>query len=724
MPLAPRTRLGPYEITVPIGKGGMGEVYRARDTKLDRDVAIKVLPEEFASDAERLARFEREAKLLASLNHPGIATLHGLEKTEGKPALVMELVEGETLGERLALGRLSLEEVVALFRQIADALRAAHAKGIVHRDLKPANVKITPDGKVKILDFGLAKLAEADGGPSGESASHSPTLTRNTALGAILGTASYMSPEQARGKTVDKRTDIWAFGCCLFEVLAGRKAFDGETVADVLSKVLQREPEWSALPPGPPRALRRLMKKCLEKDPDRRIHDIADAGLELEESLSAPPAAESRLQSRTLVLAIAGAALAGALASFLLVRPTPAPRAVQRFSINLPPGDEFLVGGIEGPLVAISPDGSKVVYAGVRNGEAQLFLRPVDRDVAEPIAGTRNGRMPFFSPNGEWIGFSAGRELKKVAILGGAPVTLVQMEGADHRGGTWARDGRIFASIDGLLIWISEGGGPSTTMSLDEGVDEPAWTWPHVLPGGKAVLFDSVRAGPRSIVVLSLETGETRVLIEDGSFPRYTESGHLLFARERTLFVVPFDLERLSTRGAPVPVLENVGQGGAGEAYYDVSDDGTLVYVSGQTKPETGLSWVDREGTAQPLGPRRRATWSSPRLSPNGELVAASLEPQDAPPDVWLLDTDPATLTRLTTAGGWQSVWAPDGQSLFIQSDARIFRQDLDAAGQAQDVAPCYNLTSISSDGTLAVCQGPNEAGDWDIESVRLDGSG
>ncbi|HSF17430.1 MAG TPA: protein kinase, partial [Vicinamibacteria bacterium] len=556
-------------------------------------------------------------------------------------------------------------------------------------------------------------------------ASQSPTLTKNTALGAILGTASYMSPEQARGKTVDKRTDIWAFGCCLFEALAGRRAFEGETVADVLSKVLQREPEWSALPRGIPRALRRLMKKCLEKDPDRRVHDIADAGLELEESLSAPPAAETHLQSRTLVLAIAGAAIAGALASFLLVRPTPPPRAVQRFSINLPPGDEFLVGGIEGPLVAISPDGSDVVYAGVRNGEAQLFLRPVDRDLAEPIAGTRNGRMPFFSPDGEWIGFSAGRELKKVAVLGGAPVTLVQMEGADHLGGTWTRDGRIFASIDGLLIWISEGGGPSTTLSFDDAVDERtrAW-WPHVLPGGKAILFGSVRSGTPSIVILSLETGETRVLVEDGRFPRYAKSGRLLFARKGTVFAAPFDLERLSLTGSPVPVLENVGQGGAGEAYYDLSDDGTLVYVSGQTKPETGLSWIDREGTGRPFGPRRRATWSSPRLSPNGELIAASLEPQDAPPDIWLLDTDPATLTRLTTAVGLQGVWAPDGRSVFIQSDARIFRQELDAAGEAQDVAPCYNLTSISSDGTLAVCQGPNEAGDWDIESVRLDGSG
>ena len=343
MSLSSGQKLGIYEILEPIGKGGMGEVYRARDTRLDRDVAVKV-PEALSHEPERLARFEREAKLLAALNHPGIATLYGLEQSDGKPVLVMELVKGETLAEHIERGALSLEEAVALFGHIAEALGAAHAKGIVHRDLKPPNVKITPDGKIKILDFGLAKLAEADTDPSGEGGSQSPTLTKNTALGVILGTASYMSPEQARGKPVDKRTDIWAFGRCLFEALVGRKVFDGETVDDVLSKVLQREPEWSALPPSTPARLRRLIQRCLDKDPDRRVHDIADARLELEESLSAPAVPETRPSFGQRLPLLVAAVAVGALVSWLALGPAPASRDVKRFSINLPAGDEFIRG--------------------------------------------------------------------------------------------------------------------------------------------------------------------------------------------------------------------------------------------------------------------------------------------------------------------------------------------------------------------------------------------
>ena len=724
MGLSAGDRVGHYEIVELIGVGGMGEVYRARDTKLDRDVAVKVLPEELSRDPGRLARFEREAKLLASLTHPGIATLYGLEQVEGKPALIMELVEGETLAERIERGVIPFEEAVALFAQIADAVGAAHKKGIIHRDLKPANIKLTPDGKIKILDFGLAKLVEPESAESSGAASQSPTLTKNTALGAILGTASYMSPEQARGKPVDKRTDVWAFGCCLYEALGGRKAFDGETVTDVLSRVLEREPEWSALPPDAPAPLPRLLKRCLDKNPDRRFHDIADARLELEESLGAPSIADDRRTAKKLPMVATAvvAAVLGAFLSWLAREGAPRSPPVKRFSINLPLGDEFIAGGIEGPLVAISPDGSKVVYAGVREGTAQLFLRRIGEPSSEPVSGTENGRMPFFSPDGQWIGFSVGLQLKRVALDGGPPVEVAQLtSGLGFLGGSWPVDREILFGQFGNLSWVSPNGGVSRHATQPD--DEAApHRWPHVLPNGQGAVFVTQRWDEGRIAVLSLESGDTHVLDELGTYPRYATSGHIVFARERTLFAAPFDPNRLALTGPAVPVLDNVGQGGAGEAYFDISQEGALVYISGQTKPTTGLVWVDREGQSRALGPRRPATWNTPRLSPNGELILASLEPQDAPPNLWLLDTARPSLTRLTTSGGGDTdpVWSPDRDAVFYKSGSTLVRQAIDTREQPENSADCRELKSISSDGQVFVCDELGESGDWDIKVLRV----
>ena len=409
MSLSSGSRLGVYEIISPLGAGGMGEVYRARDTKLGREVAIKVLPESFVQDSERLARFEREAKLLAALNHPGIATLYGLEESNGSPFLVMELVEGETLSERIARGVIPIDEALHLFKQIADALEAAHDKGIIHRDLKPANIKITPEGNVKLLDFGLAKAFAVDESSS-DDASQSPTLTKGTALGAILGTASYMSPEQARGKTVDKRTDVWAFGCCLYEALTGRKAFEGETATDTISAVVRAEPAWDRLPANTPAAIRKLLLRSLTKERNERLADIADARLEIREALKTPQTAtevtaSGRALLRSVGVAVAATALVVGVTVWSVMRPRPS--TPTRLVITLPDG-QSLVERSTSPI-ALSPDGRRLVYAAATADGSELYLRELDSFQAAPIAGTEGGHTPFFSPDGNWIGFFTGR---------------------------------------------------------------------------------------------------------------------------------------------------------------------------------------------------------------------------------------------------------------------------------------------------------------------------
>ena len=494
-----------YRVTEKIGAGGMGVVYRATDTKLHRDVAIKVLPEAFSKDKERLTRFEREARVLASLNHPNLAAIYGLEQSGGVHFLVLELIPGVTLAERIAAGAIGLEEALSLFSQIADAVEAAHSKGVIHRDLKPANIKITPEGKIIVLDFGLAKPFETE--PM-QDLSQSPTLTRNeTATGVILGTASYMSPEQARRKGVDKRTDTWAFGCVLFEALSGRVAFPGETLSDTLANVLAREPLWEKLPETTPVSIRRLLRRCLQKDPERRLRDMGDARLDIEdardgaaEDVSAPtpkPVARWRTTIPWLVT--------GLVVALWVFAPKATPPVI-RSSLVLPPTQQ-----LHG--VAISPDGSRIVYAAGDRDSQELFLRHLSEEASAPIPGTENAVGPFFSPDGQWVGFFADNELRKVRLDGVGAVVLAEATSATSiKTGSWGLDGTIVFLQESGFMKISDGGGtPESLTTIDSDNGEVAHASARVLPGGEALLFavtgDGINA---NIVVQSLETGERR----------------------------------------------------------------------------------------------------------------------------------------------------------------------------------------------------------------------
>ena len=495
MPLTLGTHLGTYEILSPIGAGGMGEVYCARDTKLGREVAVKVLPEAFSQNKERLARFEREARLLASLNHPGIATLHELEECNGVHYLVMELVEGETLGEQIAQGPIPVEEALPLFKQIAGALGAAHAKGIVHRDLKPANIKVTPEGNAKVLDFGLAK---AFGGEfSAGEQSKSPTITREgTETGVILGTAAYMSPEQARGKPLDKRTDIWSFGCVLYEALTGKVAFLGETVPDTIARILEREPDWQSLPENTPAILRSLMRHCLKKDPNQRVHDVSDARILIEEALTEPSESlqtvgvagggrERRARAFIIMALVTIVAVAIALWSFMRSTP-PAPLFPTRLVVDLLPNQRLLetVGSL---AIALSPDGTRLLYVAESGGRSQLYLRSIDQFEARPIAGTEGAHSPFFSADGQWVGFYANGRLQKVSVTGGAALAICDTLPVSH-GASWGPDGTIIFAVGEppRLMRVSAAGGTPQALPAPE-LGRPA-RWPQVLPDGSGVL--------------------------------------------------------------------------------------------------------------------------------------------------------------------------------------------------------------------------------------------
>ena len=564
-------RLGPYEIAAQIGVGGMGEVYRARDTKLQRDVAIKILPEAVAHDSERLARFDREARTLASLNHPNIGQIHGLEESDGIKALVMELVEGPTLADRIAQGPIPLDEALPIAKQIAEALEAAHEQGIIHRDLKPANVKVRPDGIVKVLDFGLAKALEPVSAGS-TAATTSPTITSPammTRVGVILGTAAYMSPEQARGRPVDKRSDVWAFGCVLYEMLTGARAFAGDDVSDTLAAVLRGEPDWRVLPTETPASIRRLLRRCLEKDRKRRLSDAADARLEIEEALTTPmfetsaapaPGWQGGWRRGALIaaaaLAVGGVAAGGAV--WTAIRPAPA--RVTRTVIQTSGATALTINPRASGSLAITPDGSRLVYTAA----SQLVVRRLDRFDSEALTGLGSPTQPFISPDGQWIGFFEGLVVKKVAIGGGPAVTVFKDNNpSGSRGGaTWGTDGTIVyaGSIgDGLKRVAAAGGGEAEILTTpDRERGEVRHSWPSFLPGGRALLFTIFYAvrGP-GIAVLNLETGAKTVLLS-GLRARYLPSGHLVFGTENTLRAVAFDLERLTVAGEPVPVVSPV----------------------------------------------------------------------------------------------------------------------------------------------------------------------
>jgi len=688
MGLSAGTRLGPYEIQAPLGAGGMGEVYRARDTKLGRDVAIKILPEVFTSDPERLARFEREARMLAALNHPHIGAIYGVEDAESVHALVLELVEGDTLGERLRRGPLPLTDALAIARQIAEALESAHERGIIHRDLKPANVKITPDGTVKVLDFGLAKAASNDG--VGFDLEQSLTITAGaTSAGAILGTAAYMSPEQARGKIVDKRTDIWAYGCVLYEMLTGRRAFAGETASDTIAAILEREPRWDRLPHDTTTSIHVLLRRCLEKDPKHRLQDIGDARIELEDVLSGRERDDviedkpTVITRRAAISALAGAAVgAASMGIFAIGRNRGAvPRNVTRFRIPLPEGAVAVASFNK--RVAISPDGTHIAFnvisGGLSNyvtlGGDKLYLHFL-REL-EPKALPFDAGAPFFSPDGRWIGFigsASGRpQLRKMALDGGPPVTVC---GRGYVGATWAADDMIYfvSEVPGGLVRVAAAGGePKEVVKIDLAKGERQHRYPYALPGAKAILLtvgtaDTETFDDAHIAVLNIETGQTKTLVEGGTHPRYSPSGHLLYARDAKVFAVRFDANRLETTGQAFPVLEDVLMSrNSGVANYDVSASGDLVYVPGVAdKGERTLVWVDRNGNAEPLKLPLKA-YLHPRISPDMRQLAVEIEGPNH--NFYVYDFAREVLSHMTTDGvsHWP-VWSPDGTQLVYRS--------------------------------------------------------
>ena len=669
--------LGHYRIEQELGAGGMGVVYRATDSKLGRQVAVKVLPEAFARHPERLARFEREARLLASLNHPNIAAIHGLEESGGVHYLILELVPGLTLAQRLAEGPLPVEEALGINRQIAEALEAAHEKGIVHRDLKPANVKITPEAKVKVLDFGLAKALET---PASRDAnfSESPTITaQSTEIGVVLGTAAYMSPEQARGRPVDKRADIWGFGCVLFESLARRRAFRGETSSDCMAQILAGVPDWDALSASTPANIRALLRRCLQKEPQKRLRDIGDARIELEEALAepaqraamqTPPRRAPRLALITLSSLIAGALLTGA--ALWSLRPKSSPARVARFSVPLPPEE---IVNPPSPSVAVSPDGTHVAFAGNLGSRTQIYLRAIGELEAKQVPGTVGGGSPFFSPDGKWLGFRhfPSRTLKKVALSGGAPVTICLWE-AFGGAAQWERDDSILFTpqFPGPVMRVPAAGGtPQPVTRLDSKKEDQLQYSPQLLPGGKALLFSSTRFGMDTyddarIEVQLLATGERKVLVEGGSYGHYSPTGHLIYVRAGMLLAAPFNLARLAVTGPPAPVLEGVSTAlHAPAAHFSLSPNGTLAYAPGPAVGgERTLVWVDRQGNAEriPMPPR---SYLHPRVSPDGRQLVVEIEGPTH--DLYKYEIGRGILTKMTLNGSshWP-LWTPDGAHL------------------------------------------------------------
>ena len=715
-----------YRIVERIGAGGIGEVYRARDTKLNRDVALKILPEVFARDAERMARFRREAQVLASLNHPNIATIYGLEVSNGNSALVMELVEGPTLAERIAgATAMPLDEALPMAEQIAEGLEYAHERGIVHRDLKPANVKVRPDGTVKILDFGLAKALEET--PAAVNISDSPTIgAATTREGMILGTAAYMSPEQARGKTVDRRCDIWSFGAVLFEMLSGKQAFPGEDISQTLAAVIMKEPDWSALPDDLPALLGRLLRRCLVKDPRSRFQAVGDARIVIEETLAGtpdvgavrePPVQPAPTPTWRRALPWALAAILALVLLVLIVsnalRPPLTPtRPIARLVVNLPPTDHLALGFT--PVLALSPDGLRLVYVANRGGTRQLYVRQLDRFEATLIPGTEGAETPFFSPDGQSVGFFADGKLKKVSLTGGAPLTLCSA--SVNRGASWGPDDTIIFTpsnlFSGLFRVSASGGTPKPLTVPDRKKGEFSHRWPQILPGGKAVLitiWTGTTLDTARIDVLSLETGERRTLVETGAYAQYVPSGHLVYARVGGCLAVPFDLKRLEVTGPPVPIPEGAGvtmTSVTGATEFAAAADGSLAYVPGaQTDVERTLVWVDRNGAPQPLPAPPRA-YECPRLSPDGQRLAIAIVSPNA--GVWLYEPARAALTRLVESGGnipWP-IWTPDGKrvtfSCYAGGGWDLYWMSADGSGGPERLAPGENLQwagSWSPDG-------------------------
>jgi Tol biopolymer transport system component/tRNA A-37 threonylcarbamoyl transferase component Bud32 len=731
MSLPAGTRLGHYEVVAAIGAGGMGEVYKARDTKLDREVAIKVLPPGLARDPERLARFEREAKVLASLNHPNIAQIYGIEESSTHRALVMELVPGDTLK-----GPLPLSDALRVAGQIADALQAAHDKGIVHRDLKPANIVITPQRVVKVLDFGLAKLTES-AAPGGDPA-NSPTLTMGaTQAGMVMGTAAYMSPEQARGQQdVDRRADIWAFGVVLYEMLTGQQLFQGSTLSDILAAVLKVEPDLNAAPVQ----VRPLLERCLQKEPTKRLQAIGDwellvnggAGFQPAAGLQPAVAGHARLLPWMIAAALGLAVMALGVLFWRATRPVDRP--LMRFSADLGPE------AVEGTRIAaaISPDGTRLAFAARGPaGKQQLATRLLDQVNPTLLAGTENAVDPFFSPDSQWIGFFMDGKMKKISVQGGAAVTLCDAPGA--AGASWGEEGWIVLSPTRTsgLSRVPEVGGTPQAISNPGEKGEVVHRWPQILPGGQAVLFTGHTVAAdfdnASIEVLSLKTGQWKVVQRGGYFGRYLPTsngaGHLVYIHKGTLFAVGFDLDRLEVRGTPAPLLESVaGNDVVGAGQYDVARNGTLIYLSGKSSAVIlTVAWMESTGKIHPLLPSP-GFYFAPRFSPDGKRLALALGPPGAG-DIQVYDWQHDTITRLTfTQTNLYPVWAPDGKHIAFQSQSgganSLWWIRADGAGEPQPLLESKDTlipSSFSPDGQRLAFADSRPDTSFDLWTLPLD---
>ena len=749
MPLSPGTRLGHYDVTSLLGEGGMGQVWQATDTQLNRQVALKILPDAFAADPDRLARFTREAQILASLNHPNIAAIHGIEEAEGTRALVLELVEGPTLADRIAKGPIPLDEALPIAKQIAEALEAAHEAGVIHRDLKPANIKVREDGTVKVLDFGLAKALQPE---TGSDPSESPTLTAAaTRTGTLMGTAAYMSPEQAKGKQVDKRTDVWAFGAVLYEMLTGRRAFLGDGVTDTLVAVMTAAVDLDALPADVPAGVRRLLRRCLERERKRRLRDIADGRLELEEDFrdrsEDPPAAGVRSQNagaRRALPWVAGAAVGALVAGLAMwnLRPEPSLLAIDRLAVPLP-ADVSLYGGRF--FAALSPDGRHLVYVGTREGVRQLYHRRLRETDAVAIVDTEGAINPFFSPDGESVGFQVGLTIRKVSLSGGQSEFVCDTPGPNTFA-AWSDDDTIWFSgyVSGD---VRPAAGWRSLYSLHQvaatgGVPEPVITPPedrvlnmaHPLPGGRAILYTDRRLGgtttPTRVALYDLDSGEQTTLTEEGSRPQFVSTGHIVFSRGSDLWALPFDLDRLQRTGPEVLVQRGVRSALAGR-------DGTLVFVAGGGSSEDlALVWVDQGGNEDPIE-APPGVYRNPRVSSDGNRALVEVGATNAA-DVWLYDLsggDPMPLT-LDPGHDRLPVWARDGKDVFFASnrdrddpaDFDIFRTPASGVGQPTNFHsdPERRLfpSSFSLDGRTLLATGWHITDNtlFDIGSVPLDG--